>query len=127
MPGRYIIADSPPLETLQQYDLVIAVIDPIPSAVYAGSSVYETLRDMETCGLPVLWVFIKDNPGVNHQSLKHFLQLREYFAVPAVSVETFCRAQYSGLLPMEVLRDEEKNLEAALKKLAGQITEVLSK
>ena len=82
---------------------------------------------METCGLPLLWVLNKENAGVSHPSLKHFLQLREYFAVPAVSVETFCRAQYSGLLPMEVLRDEEKNLEEALKKLAVQITEVLSK
>ena len=127
MPGRYIIADSPPMETLQQYDLVIAAIDPSPSAVYAGSGAYEQLRDMETCGLPLLWVLNKENAGVSHPSLKHFLQLREYFAVPAVSVETFCRAQYSGLLPMEVLRDEEKNLEEALKKLAVQITEVLSK
>jgi len=110
MPGEYIVADSPSLDTLQKYDLVIGVIDPLPSAVYAGSQVYEQMRDMEMTGLPVMWVVNKDSPDVNHLSLKRYLKLTEYFAVPELDRGLFSRAQYSGRLPVELAMEELKYL-----------------
>ncbi len=109
MPGEYIVADSPALETLGKYDLVIGVIDSLPSAVYAGSAAYEQLRDMEMAGLPVIWLVNKDSPEVNHLSLKRYLKLKEYFAVPELDRGLFCKAQYSGRLPVEILVEAEKN------------------
>ena len=109
MPGTYIIADSPPLDTLRKYDLVIGVLDPMPAAVYAGSGMYEQLRDLETCGLPVLWVLNRDHSGVNHSALQRFLKLKNWIAVPELGREVFYKAEYSGRLAAEVIREEEKN------------------
>lgn len=101
--GNWILADSPPLETLQQYDLVVGVINPLPAQVYAGAETFEILRDSEDSGVPVLWVVNQDNMDVNHGELRRFLRLKEYETVPLAGPETFFRAQYTCRLPIELL------------------------
>lgn len=108
MAGEYIISDSPSLDTLQQYDLVIGVIDPMPSALYAGSRRYEILRDMETGGLPVLWAVNRDSPAVDHTAMKGYLKLKDYFSIPELDRALLYQAEYTGLLPVELVSGEEK-------------------
>ena len=106
LPGQWAIADSPPLDTLGRYDLTAAVIDPLPGAVYAGAETYEILRDLETAGLPVLWIVNRDCTDVNHSGLKRFLKLKEYTSLPLVETGLIYRAQNTCCLPAELMDGE---------------------
>ena len=101
-----MIADSPPLDTLGRYDLTVAVIDPLPASVYAGAETYEIVRDMETSGLPVLWIVNRDNREVNHSGMKRFLKLREYASLPLLDAGLIYRAQNTCCLPAELMDGE---------------------
>ena len=103
MPGEWVIADSPPLDTLGRYDLTLAVIDPLPASVYAGAETYEILRDLETSGLPVLWVVNRDSQEVNHGGMKRFLKLEEYVSLPLLDGGLIYRAQNTCCLPAELM------------------------
>lgn len=102
-PGEWVVADSPPLDTLGRYDLTVAVIDPLPASVYAGAEIYEIVRDMETSGLPVLWIVNRDNREVNHSGMKRFLKLREYASLPLIDAGLIYRAQNTCCLPAELM------------------------
>lgn len=106
MPGAWVIADSPPLDTLRKYDLTVAVIDPLPASVYAGAETYEILRDMENTGLPVLWVVNRDHGEVNHSGLKRFLRLKTYVPLPLLDSRLIYRAQNTCCLPAELMDGE---------------------
>lgn len=101
--GQWIVADSPPLEMLQRYDLVIGVIDPLPSRIFAGAETYEYLRDAQSSGLPLLWVVNCDNAEVNHSELKRFLRLPAHCSLPLLNPALLYRAQYACRLPAELL------------------------
>ena len=103
LPGEWVIADSPPLDTLGRFDLTLAVIDPLPASVYAGAETYEILRDLETSGLPVLWVVNRDNREVNHGGMKRFLKLGEYISLPLLDGGLIYRAQNTCCLPAELM------------------------
>jgi hypothetical protein len=122
LPGKYIVADSPSLDILHKFDMVIGVINPLPSDVYAGAEVYEALHDMQICGLPMYWVLNRDNCEVNHSSLEQFLKLKNSFSVPEVSRELIYKAQYTCQLAAEVLRKEGSKW---LEDFAGEIRERL--
>lgn len=122
MPGSYIIADSPPLDSLHRYDLVIAVIDPLPSAVYAGAQRYESLRDMEESGLPVMWVINKDNESVNHSALKRFLKLQDYVCLPLLQMGPIYQAEYEGKLPVELAEGKLNVFMGAVQRRLEQIS-----
>ena len=118
MAGEYIIADSPPAETLGRYDLVVAVIDPLPSSIFAGSEYYEQLRDAEAAGMHILWVLNKDHSEVNHSAVKRFLRLKEYVSFPLLESPLFYKAQYTCQLPAELL---EGDAEEAAKNLVEKV------
>lgn len=108
LPGKYIFADNPPIDLrLQKYDLVVAVVDPMPAEMYAGAAAYEKLTDMEASGLHVLWVLNKDNEEVNHEAVKHFLKRREWNYLPLVDGKTLYKAQYKGKLAIDEMSEEE--------------------
>lgn len=101
--GKWIIADDPPLEMLHRFDLVIGVIDPLPSRVFAGMETYEALRDMAAGGTHILWIMNGDNPEVNHGELRRFLRLADVRTIPLADPAVFYRAQYASCLPVELL------------------------
>ena len=101
--GKWIIADDPPLEMLHRFDLVIGVIDPLPSRVFAGMETYEALRDMAAGGTHILWIMNGDNPEVNHGELRRFLRLADVRIIPLADPAVFYRAQYASCLPVELL------------------------
>ena len=101
--GKWIIADDPPLEMLHRFDLVIGVIDPLPSRIFAGMETYEALRDMAAGGTHILWILNGDNPEVNHGELRRFLRLADVRTIPLADPAVFYRAQYASCLPVELL------------------------
>lgn len=122
VPGEWVVADSPPLDTLQKYDLTVAVIDPLPASVYAGAETYEILRDMETSGLPVLWAVNRDNEEVNHSGMKRFLKLKEYVSLPLLDAGVIYRAQNTCCLPAELMDGEDFQAAAKLAEQVRKIT-----
>lgn len=107
--GAWIVADHPPLEMLHRFDLVIGVIDPLPSRVFAGTETYEALRDLGTGGMHILWILNGDNPEVNHGELRRFLRLKEFQTIPLADPAVFYRAQYASSLPVELLAADSRH------------------
>lgn len=118
--GTWLVADSPPLDTLEEYDLVAAVISPMPAEVYAGAETYGILRDLEDKGKSVLWIVNRDNNDVNHGELVRFLKLGEWFSLPLIESSLFFRAQYRCCLPVELLEKGSLPLES-LETIAEEI------
>lgn len=106
--GDVIVADSPALETLQSYDLILGTVDPLPSKIFAGAGVYEALRDLQVSGLPILWILNKDNEQVNHDELRRFLKWKDYIKIPLFPQELFYKSQYLCQLAIETLLQEKK-------------------
>lgn len=108
IPGRYMIVDTPPMETLQEMDLVVCVTDPLPSKLIAGENIIRSIRENRirtgrgfapamNIPTPCLWVLNKDNSRVNHRQLEKFMKIKFDFAIPMLDPEEFYRAEYSGM------------------------------
>jgi len=108
IPGRYMIVDNPRPESLWEADLVICVVDPLPSRLRSEIRQLEALRDNQICfgrrfspllnlPSPVLWVLNKDNPQAGHRELERSLNIKFDFAVPLLSLEIFYKAEYSSV------------------------------
>lgn len=92
------------LDSLQRFDLVIGVIDPLPARLFAGAEIYACLRERQQTGLPVLWLLNKDSAAVNHREVCRFLQLkRPDLTVPLFPAETIYQSQFQASLPAELL------------------------
>lgn len=109
-----MIVDNPRPESLWEADLVICVVDPLPSRIRSGLQQLEALRKNKIrfgrrfsplLNLPtsVLWVLNKDNPLVGHRELERSLQIKFDFAVPLLSPEIFYKAEYSSVPIFQML------------------------
>ena len=114
IPGHYMIVDNPRPESLWEADLVICVVDPLPSRIRSEIRQLEALRDNQICfgkrfspllNLPtsVLWVLNKDNPQAGHRELERSLNIKFDFAVPLFSPEIFYKAEYSSVPIFQML------------------------
>ena len=95
-------------------DLVICVVDPLPSRIRSGLQQLEALRDNQirfgkrfspllNLPSPVLWVLNKDNPQVGHRELERSLNIKFDFAVPLLPPEIFYKAEYSSVPIFQML------------------------
>lgn len=114
IPGRYMIVDNPRPESLWEADVVICVVDPLPSRIRSGLQQLEALRDNQirfgkrfspllNLPSPVLWVLNKDNPQIGHRELEGSLNIKFDFAVPLLSPEIFYKAEYSSVPIFQIL------------------------
>ena len=114
IPGRYMIVDNPRPESLLEADLVICVVDPLPSRIRSGLQQLEALRENKirfgkrfspllNLPSPVLWVLNKDNPQISHRELERSLNIKFDFAVPLLSPEIFYKAEYSSVPIFQML------------------------
>lgn len=114
IPGRYMIVDNPRSESLLEADLVICVVDPLPSRIRSGLQQLEALRENKirfgkrfslllNLPSPILWVLNKDNPQISHRELERSLNIKFDFAVPLLSPEIFYKAEYSSVPIFQML------------------------
>ena len=114
IPGRYMIVDNPRPESLLEADLVICVVDPLPSRIRSGLQQLEALRENKirfgkrfspllNLPSPILWVLNKDNPQISHRELERSLNIKFDFAVPLLSPEIFYKAEYSSVPIFQML------------------------
>lgn len=88
-PEKYEIIDGP--NQVNDLDLVIGVIDPLPSRMIEGAPKFACLNNCDN----IIWLINKDNPGVNHRELRKFFELDKEFTQEVLPYEKICRAEYN--------------------------------
>jgi len=123
-PGDIIVCDfeihRECIELLKDMDILIVVIDPIPSSLIAG---YETLsycKVLEQKGKKIFWIINKDNKGVNKRELYKFIKLKELYYIPFINTEELYSAEYNCQLPISN-REARSRLQIDLKKIIKSI------
>lgn len=109
-PERFRIVTEP--EDPEDEDLMIGVIDPLPSALMEGAVRVDELMGLR---VSVIWIVNRDNPGVNRRSMERYLGFRPEFSQEEVSREMICRAEYNCMELSDIIRLE------GLEKLADHI------
>ncbi len=88
-PDRYLVIEEP--EDRNDLDVMVAVIDPLPSSLESGAGKILELREQKT---PVIWLLDRDNPGIDRPRLHRFLGFHPDHVQEDVPYETLCRAEY---------------------------------
>ena len=112
-PDRYAVTDNS--FEYDEQDVIVGVIDPLPSRLMEGAEVIEELLNS---GTPVIWLLNRDNPGVNRRLMKKYLCFTPEFSQEEIPREMLCRAEYncveldelSGLEGIEKLAEHIKAL-----------------
>lgn len=116
--GRYIIWDNPP--DLKNSDLIICVIDILPSKVLAGRETVE--HCCKNHKNKTIWLFNRADSQRQVKAAEKFLEIKGDFCIGMQPQEDFYRAQNS----CSSLMDNDKNLllPKPLPKLAATFEEV---
>ncbi len=89
-PDRFRIIDDP--EDLETVDIIVSVIDPLPSLLMEGAAAISDLMDFKG---DVIWLINRDNQGVNRHALKKYLGFIPDYSQEEISRESICRAEYN--------------------------------
>ncbi len=90
-PDKYIVADSP--ENCSDMDIIVAVIDPLPSLLMEGADSIGELVDKKQ---PVIWMLNRNCRGVNRREMKNYLGFIPEFSQEDVPREFIARAEYNS-------------------------------
>lgn len=102
--GDYVVCDLGNQyyqESMDEMDIIIGVIDPMPSNLLASKVQFQNFRMQELGGRRLLWIINKYNDGVNRKLLKSFLKIKNPVMIPLIPAEWFYVAQYQCRLPFE--------------------------
>ena len=109
--GRIIIVDSP--LSLDNVDIVVAVVDPFPPGISAGMENYKKLRiiDKESSAgqRKVWWLVNKSDGGMACRQTENYLKLRFDFEQTMIPTEVFYKAAYSCRQPFFICETEGIN------------------
>lgn len=86
---RYMVTEEP--EDREDQDVMVAVIDPLPSSLEKGA---DRILELRSCRTPVIWLLDRINPGVDMAALHRFLGFHPDHVQEDVPYETICRAEY---------------------------------
>lgn len=97
--AKYVFWDQPPQTHWHTCDVLVGVIDPLPSRVLAGLHRYRLLRQEEVQRQQrqektLLWVQNKGNPAVDSRELERFLKLHFDAVLPLLPRTFFYEAEY---------------------------------
>lgn len=97
--GKYVFWDQPPRSRWHACDVLVGVIDPLPSRVLGGLNRYRMLRQEEAQRQQrqensLLWVQNKSSPAVDSRELERFLKLRFDAVLPLLPQTFFYEAEY---------------------------------
>lgn len=88
------------MELLPDMDVLIVVIDPMPSSLLAGFKMLAYCKTLEEKGHRIFWVLNKDNGGINKRELQQFLKIKELYYIPLLKGEELFSAEYNCMLPV---------------------------
>lgn len=121
--GRYVIVDNP-LQPEEQggFDILIAVVEPLPSRISSGLDMYRMIKQIEEDGRKTDIIFVI-NKNVNkgtRRSAENFLKIKFDFEMDNLTPAELYRAQYNCTQPYFLSEMPE------LKKMAAYISERFS-
>ena len=118
--GDLIICDISSCKNSVDYlldmDVVIFVIDPLPSHMIAGYPLLREVKRLEYKGKKTVWLINKFNSGVNKRDYLNFLKLKKFYKIPSIPAENFYSAEFNCKIPYEV-RDIQDGVKAVLEKI----------
>ena len=86
---------------LADMDAVIAVCDPLPSRLMAGTERFKLLKKLELSGKPVIWLCSRFNSGVSRRQTAGYLKTRELLWVPAFDPALIYADEYACRFHLE--------------------------
>jgi len=89
---------------LMDLDVIIAVVDPLPSRLIHDKERFRFLKKLELAGCPVIWLVNRVNDGANMRQVRAYLKTNQIVTVPAFSPVSIYQCEYSCRFPWE---DEE--------------------
>lgn len=96
-------------------DIVICVVDPMPSKIIANHHIYTSLLQSQ-CS--VVWMINKDNPGIHKKTLFQYIKIRKHMSVPLIDGAWTYMAEYKCRLPYE-----QKQIKEALQPIMAEIVQ----
>ena len=108
---------------LRDMDSILALIDPLPSAVAEGHDMACYLRSL---GLPIHYVINKFNAGVDRRELLRYLKIKRPFYLPLLPGEVIYGAEYRCCSPWDLVPGKEL-LKEPLKQLTHQLFAISSR
>ena len=108
VPGALVIADNPDTDFLQDYDVIVGVINPLPGSIFAGMKTLKKIKNLEKSGHNVIWAVNGVNDRIPLKKLENFLKINEYIRLPLIDGRIFYECEYLGLFwPEELMRKED--------------------
>lgn len=93
----------------EDMDVVICVIDPLPSRLLGASEQLKLISSLKIGGHKVITVINKDNPGVNRRELRDFLSYGEgWYTIPMLDEKLIYLCQYNCEIPASHKEIREK-------------------
>lgn len=89
-------------EVIREMDIILFIIDPLPSRLISGYSLLCEMKNRELKGQNVIWIINKFNEGINKRELISFVKLKSYFTIPMIQQEFFYLAEYNCRIPYTV-------------------------
>ncbi|MBN7772879.1 hypothetical protein [Clostridium aminobutyricum] len=89
-------------EIIREMDLIIFVIDPLPSKLISGYPSLCQMKNLEMKGQKIIWLVNKYNEGVNKREFNTFIKVKNYIIVPMVQQQSFYLAEYNCRIPYSV-------------------------
>lgn len=105
---------------LAHMDVVLVIIDPLPSKLLPGYTALCEMKSREMQTENVIYVVNKDNGGVNRREMMNFLRLKKMIRFPLIPLEHIYRAEYLCKIPYG-LSEVRNQLKPALKEVADLI------
>lgn len=84
---------------LDEMDIIICVIDPLPSKLISSKKLIERLNSDNY--RKIVWVLNKNNSGVSNRLLRNYINLKENYKIPLINEEYFYIAEYNCRIPIE--------------------------
>jgi len=118
--GSFINHES--VKSILDYaDMILVVIDPLPTEIMQNNSTLQMLLDLKyKGGLPIEFVINKWSNGIDKPELFDYLKLDPLTIIPAVDLSYIHKAIYSCLIPYS-LEQVEKMLEKPIYKIIKRV------
>lgn len=86
---------------LAEMDVLIGVMDPMPSRLIGARRVYQILKSEEKEGKSICWVINKMNRGISNRSFRDYIKIKDFVSIPLIRPELFYIAEYNCRFPYE--------------------------
>ncbi|MDD2484122.1 MAG: hypothetical protein PHQ50_03690 [Eubacteriales bacterium] len=105
------------IKLLWEMDLVLLVIDPLPSKLLPA---YHFLCELRKVDIPICYIINKWNVGVDRRELLQYLQIKEPFYIPAVPQEFVYGAEYA-CRPLIDMPSAQAVIKESIEKISQEI------